>query len=362
MGIVKQFWQRFQQSSFYVKWTNWEYYPVYIANIPTVFFWLYFGIRSRSLFYFSAVNPVIETGGVMGESKINIFNRLPAETIPTTILIPKAEKNIDTILEKINKANIVFPLIAKPDVGERGFLVEKIENSAALAGYLKKISVDFIIQDFINYPLEVSILYHRFPDATEGKITSICIKKTLSVTGDGVSTIEKLMEEYPRARFQLERFRKDYSDLLIKVPTLGAQVELEPIGNHCRGTTFLNGNKYIDKTLEKVFDKIALKMEGIHYGRFDMKCESIALLKQGKQFKVLEFNGIASEPAHIYDPEYGTLQAYRDIFSHWKIIYNLSKIQQKKGVAAMSWKEAFQSVRSYLAYMKGAKKNGLQGN
>lgn len=352
---MKKWWQDFQQSSFYVKWTNWEYYPMYIANIPTVFFWLYFGIRSRSLFFFSAVNPVIETGGVMGESKINIFNRLPIDTIPKTILISKEEKDVDVIVEKINRAHIIFPLIAKPDIGERGFLVEKIENKKALATYLKKITVDFLIQDFINYPLEVSVLYHRFPDAREGQITSICIKKTLSVTGDGVSTIEKLMEEYPRARFQLERFRTNYSDLLLKVPALGKQVELEPIGNHCRGTTFLNGNQYIDKPLEKVFDKIALEMEGIHYGRFDMKCKSMELLKEGKEFKILEFNGIASEPAHIYDPAYATSQAYRDIFSHWKIIYQLSKVQRKKGIAAMSWKEAYQSVRAYLQYMKVAK-------
>ena len=246
-------------------------------------------------------------------------------------------------------------MIAKPDVGERGFLVEKLENKKSLHDYLKKISVDFIIQDFIFYPLEVSVLYYRFPDAKQGKITSICIKKTLSVTGDGVSSIEKLMDEYPRARFQLERFRRDYSDILLKVPSLGEHVELEPIGNHSRGATFLNGNQHIDEKLEKVFDKIALQMEGIHYGRFDMKCASIAFLKQAKEFKILEFNGIASEPAHIYDPEYSTIQAYRDIFNHWRIIYELSKVQRRKGIAPMTWNEAYQSLRSYFQYMKAAK-------
>ena len=352
---MKKFWRQFQQSSFYVKWTNWEYYPVYIANIPTLFFWFYFGIRSRSLFFFSAVNPVIETGGVLGESKMNIFNRLPIDTIPKTILISKEENEVDKILEKVNLAGIVFPLIAKPDIGERGFLVKKLTNKNDLVNYLNKITVDFIIQDFISYPLEVSVLYHRFPDASEGKITSVCIKRNLAVIGDGVSNIEKLMDEYPRARFQLERFQEDHPDLLLKVPSLGEHIELEPIGNHCRGTTFLNGNKHIDKKLEKVFDKIALEMEGIHYGRFDMKCESIELLKEAKEFKILEFNGIASEPAHIYDPAYSTLQAYRDIFSHWKIIYELSKVQRTKGVSSMSWNEAYQSVRSYLQYMKIAK-------
>ena len=352
---MKNMWSRFQQTSFYVKWTNWEYYPVYIANIPTVFFWLYFGIRSRSLFYFSTVNPVIETGGVMGESKINIFNRLPKDTIPKTIFISAEDKDIAHILDKIKAAGIVFPFIAKPDVGERGFLVEKISDEKTLEQYLSKVTVDFLVQDFIAHPLEVSILYYKYPDKQEGHITSVCLKKTLAVLGDGASSVEHLMETYPRARFQLERFRKDYPDLLEVVPAKGESLELEPIGNHCRGTTFLNGNHHIDKDMVSVFDDIMNQMEGIHYGRFDMKCESIEALKQGKGFKILEFNGIASEPAHIYDPSYSVLQAYRDIYSHWKIIFKLSKVQRKKGISAMSLSEAYHSVRTYFKYMRLAK-------
>jgi len=96
-------------------------------------------------------------------------------------------------------------------------------------------------------------------------------------------------------------------------------------------------------------------MDGIHYGRFDMKCESIELLQQGIAFRVLEFNGIASEPAHIYDPSYSLLQAYRDIFNHWEIIYNISKVQRKKGINSMTLGEAYTSVKDYFKYIKAAK-------
>lgn len=349
---MQDLWKKIRQSSFYVKWTNWEYYPIYIANIPTVLFWLYFGIRSRSLFFFSTVNPVIETGGVMGESKINILNRLPPESIPKTIFIKKENQQLDEIIRQVQQAKIEFPLIAKPNVGERGFLVEKLDNSEELQAYLKKVSVDFLIQDFVNTPIEVSVLYYKMPEASIGTITSVCIKKTLSVKGDGLSNIENLMQTYPRARFQLERFRKNYPELLAKVPANGELVELEPIGNHSRGTTFLNGNQYIDQTLTTVFDELSKNMHGIHYGRFDMKCESMERLKQGQAFKVLEFNGIASEPAHIYDPDYSTLQAYKDIFKHWKIIYRIAKAQRQKGVRPMNWKEAYQSLRDYIRYMR----------
>ena len=96
-------------------------------------------------------------------------------------------------------------------------------------------------------------------------------------------------------------------------------------------------------------------MEGIHYGRFDLKCKSIELLKAGKGFKILEFNGIASEPAHIYDPEYSTLQGYKDFFNHWKIIYQISKMQRAKGIESMKLQEAYESVVTYFKYMRSAK-------
>lgn len=351
---MKTNWQSIKNSSWYVKLTSWEFYPMFIVNTPTIFFWLYFGIRSKSLFFFSSVNPVIETGGVLGESKINILQRLPLETIPSTLFFSN-NASLGDILKAIDKEKISYPLIAKPNIGERGFLVEKIYNKNQLSQYLNKITVDFIVQEFIDFPTEISVLYSRMPDSKEGKITSLCIKKTLTVTGDGISTIEALMEKYPRARFQLPRFKKDFPELILQIPGKGTEIELEPIGNHCRGTTFLNGNDYINKELEQVFDKIALKMNGIYYGRFDMKCMNLESLQKGKSFKILEFNGVASEPAHIYDPSYSVLQAYKDIFQHWKIIYQISIIQKRKGIRPMTIKEAYRSVKTYFQYMKSAK-------
>ena len=305
--------------------------------------------------FFSAVNPVIETGGVMGESKINILNRLPKSLIPSTVFIKREHAGLKVVLEKIKANGIEFPIIAKPDVGERGFLVEKILNPEELALYLKQTKVDFIIQEFVTHPDELSVMYHRMPNSKSGKITSVCIKKTLTVEGDGISNVEDLMQDYPRARLQLARFRKNRASILQKIPKRGEIIELEPIGNHSRGTTFLNGNHLIDKTLEAGFDKIGAEMDGIYYGRFDLKCASIEALKTGKDFKILEFNGIASEPAHIYDPKYSTLKAYKDIYDHWKIIYKISKVQRANGIKSMSLKEAYESVINYFKYLRSAK-------
>ena len=354
MQIIQNKWPSLFQTPFWTKLLHWEYWPVYITNVPTVLFWLYFALQARKLFFFSAVNPVIETGGVLGESKINILNRIPSECLPKTIFIKKEEQTLEGILKKIKEEGIDFPLIVKPDIGERGFLVEKIKDQDNLARHLQKIKVDFLIQEYVDYPLEASVLYYRLPNASKGVITSFCVKEALTVRGDGQSTVETLMKAYPRAALQLSRFRQAYPKRLSQIPANGQKLVLEPIGNHCRGTTFLNGNHYIDTQLETVFDKIGFQMENIYYGRFDFKYQSIEDLKKGKHFKILEFNGVAGEPAHIYDPDYPILQAYKDIFQHWKIIYQISQLQAAKGVPSMNWKEVIDSVKTYRHYMKNA--------
>ncbi len=342
------------RSPFWTKWGSWEYWPVYITNIPTVLYWLYYALRSRKLFFFSVVNPVIETGGVLGESKINILKRIPAVYLPKTVYVRKRDKDFSALLRRVREAEIDFPLIVKPDIGERGFLVEKIDNPAQLERYFTKVKVDFLVQEFVDYPLEISVFYYRMPGRLQGTVSSICIKEMLSVQGDGTSTIAALMQNSPRASLQLERFQKSDPKLMQRIIPKGKTELLEPIGNHCRGTKFLNGNHFIDEEIRAVFDTIGRQMEDIYYGRFDMKCESIDALRAGSGFKLLEINGDAGEPAHIYDPTYPIRKAYRDIWQHWGVIYEISKVQIAKGVQPMSWREAWQRIRDYRRYMRRA--------
>ncbi len=320
-----------------------------ITNIPVVLIYLWFAIRARDPFFFSAVNPTIETGGLFGESKINILNQIPKEVLPITIFIEKGTE-FHEVVSKIESANLSYPIIAKPDVGERGTLVSKIKNEGALKAYWSQNKLNFIIQEFIDLPLEWAVMNHRIPDTKTGKVTSICVKEPLKVKGDGQSSIRELMSSYPRAKLQLERFEKEFPETLEKMPEEGEEVILEPIGNHCRGTMFLNGNHLIDEELTAVFNNIAFQMEHIYYGRFDMKCSSVEAVKRG-EFKVMEYNGIAAEPAHIYDPSYPLFKKYRDIYLHWKIIYQIYKIQKRKGVKTITFKETHQSFKAYRKYM-----------
>ena len=147
----------FKKSPFFIKLFNWEYWPAWLVHAPTLLMWLWFALRSRSLFFFTNVNPVIETGGVFGESKINILRRIPKWALPKTIYVERQEMSLSEMNLAVKKENIDFPLIAKPDVGERGFMVSKIENEEALTNYFQNINSDFLIQEFADNPLEISV-------------------------------------------------------------------------------------------------------------------------------------------------------------------------------------------------------------
>lgn len=345
--------KKISRQNWFIRWTNWEYWPIQLSNFPVLLIWLWFAFRARKLFFFSAVNPVIETGGVLGESKINILNRIPPQYLPKTVFF-KIGDSISQTMEQIKIAGIHYPMLCKPNIGERGFLVKKVRDEAELLNYFSQAKVDFLIQEFVDFSVEMSVLHHLAPGAVSGQTTSVCLKEFLTVTGDGQATVLQLMGQSDRAILQIQRLEKTAPEILKVIPEKGKKLLLEPIGNHCRGTKFLNGNFLIDKEMTAVFDRIMSQMEGIHYGRFDLKTPGEEDLKKGN-LKILEFNGVAGEPAHIYDPEMPVWKKYVEIYRHWEIIFKLYKIQKSKGVRAMNFGEAWRSLRDYFAYMKNAK-------
>ncbi|MCH2044453.1 MAG: hypothetical protein MK212_10090 [Saprospiraceae bacterium] len=49
---------------------------------------------------------------------------------------------------------------------------------------------------------------------------------------------------------------------------------MQPIGNHCRGTMFLDGNYLINEEMIEGFDKITSRIEGVYFSRYDLRCPS----------------------------------------------------------------------------------------
>lgn len=337
---------------FIAKFSRYEYWPWWLFYLPILPYWLYLALKNKSLAYFTVANPGIELGGFYGESKTAILDLIDKQYLPKSISVDNSI-DIGSILVSMKEIKLSFPVIVKPDVGERGNQVTLVHTQQELILYNIKSKSKYIIQEYIDYTIELGVLYSRMPDLQKGKVTSVTLKEFLMVTGDGKSTIHQLMQKSLRARFQIERLSKEFGDKMNTILKEGESKLLEPIGNHCRGTKFINNNYLINETLNEVFDKICLPIKGFYYGRFDLKVKSIEDLYKGENIRIMELNGASSEPGHIYDPSLTLNKAYKDLLFHWKRLADISKGNMKLGFKPVSFILIIKSYWKFVVLKKG---------
>lgn len=325
---------------FIIKLTNWEYWPQWVVYMPLGIYYLYLAARARSFFFFSATNPGIETGGMFFESKWDVLQIIPQHLYPSTILV-KEHHTTEQIKANMALCGLCYPLIGKPDRGERGWGVQKINNEDELEKYREKTKISFLIQQYVDYPVELSVFYIRRPGAEKGSVSSITYKKLLSVTGDGHSSLKELILASDRAYLQKRVLFDEYAAVLETVIEKGKEFNLVPYGNHVRGAEFRDYTSIVDKSLTETFDKMCRDMSGFFYGRFDLRVKSIESLKQGKDVAILELNGTGAEPAHIYDPRYKFITAQRDLFWHYRQMYEIAMYNKANGARFMRAYEYF---------------------
>ncbi len=338
---------------FFIKLLSWEYWPQWIVYMPLGFYYLYLSARARSLFFFSAANPGIETGGMFFESKWDVFQLIPEHLYPTTVQIGEKE-SIEQVARRIEAAGIAFPLIAKPDRGERGWGVQKINSVSELAEYREKNRVTFLIQAYVDYPVELSIFYVRHPHTDKGVISSVTYKKLLSIIGDGHSSVRDLILSADRAYLQKNVLFKQFASRLADVLVDGEELILVPYGNHVRGAEFKDYRAIIDDELLTTFDSICRQIPGFYYGRFDLRVKSLDDLKKGEHIAIMELNGAGAEPAHIYDPRFSFLKAQSDILWHYRRMFEIAMHNKQQGSAFMTMNEYRRLKVEEKAYKKRA--------
>ncbi len=326
---MKQIWQKI---------FNWELWPFYLIYTPLVFVWLYYFLRTKTFWYFSSVNPTLQFSGFEGETKKEMFDQLPIESFPTTIYINPTQK-ISDVMALMQANNLHFPVAVKPDIGSKGLCFRKVDNAAALEKYHTTLPFEYLIQTMIEWPVEVSVFYVRYPNSTKGKVTGFIAKEYLQVKGNGSSTLLQLIHNHPKAKHRLDELSIKHAEHLSDIIPVNEIYFLSITGNHNRGAKFSNLHKEIDENLTAVFDKLSNYSKHFYYGRFDVKTTSIADLKAGKNFSILEFNGTGAEPNHIYDCNMSYFTAIKTIATHWKYMYEIGKLNSKNGTSYTSFKD-----------------------
>ena len=172
---------------FFTKLPDWETWHYLVKYIPIMPVWLWYCIRARSFWFFTSSNPTITFGGFEGESKMEMYRQLPPGTYPKTVYVPH-KISFDHVEEIVKQNNFTFPIAVKPDVGMMGFMFRTIADEKALRQYHEKMPADYLVQEYVTYPLELSVFYYRFPNEQRGHITGFIRKEFLQLAGDGRST------------------------------------------------------------------------------------------------------------------------------------------------------------------------------
>lgn len=297
-------------------WKQYEFWPTWIFYAPFVPYWVLRSLQARSFSYFCKVNPEIEFGGFLDYSKYKILAQIPAEFLPKTQLIS----------HKSQLQPLEFPFVVKPNLGERGINVEIIKNQSDWEKY--PIETDLIVQEWIDALMEFGIFFAKNPKTQKGEILSITGKEFLTFKSDGKTTLRSFITRHLRAQSRKDYLFQKFADQLDIVFPEGNEIILEPIGNHNRGTKFIDSSHLINENLTQIINSISAKIEGFNYGRFDVKTHSIANLNQGK-FWILEINGANSEATHIYDPRHNLSFAYKEVKRHLDRQFEIAKNNPK---------------------------------
>src|SRR5690606_19874071 len=240
---------------------NWEHWPMTLIQAPVYPYYIWLSLRARRLSFFSACNPGITMGGLFGESKYEILKKLPVCLVPKSILIPYPATK-DEVVKSIEQHDLMLPLIFKPDMGEGGWMVEKISCTEEISKYIQLIRQPFIIQEYVDNPLEFGVFYRRLPSEPCGKVISVTLKKFLTVTGDGVHTLKKLIIRDERAKLFRKKLMLQHAGELHQVLKKGQTKILSRMGNHIQGATFYDHNFLINEKLHDTFNRIASSVDG----------------------------------------------------------------------------------------------------
>ena len=121
---------------------RWEFWPAALFYIPVAFKFIGLALRYRSFTLPTLANPGMHTGGVVGESKFETLAdiaREHPEFVPDTFMIEAGvvECRVNRIRHLRAEGLVDYPVVFKPDVGQRGLGFRLIHSDEEARKYLE---------------------------------------------------------------------------------------------------------------------------------------------------------------------------------------------------------------------------------
>jgi membrane protein DedA with SNARE-associated domain len=324
------------------RWLKFEFWPGWLFYIPVVGIYLWHSIRCLDLLAPLRAAPHLRNAGLIGEAKWDFLQHADPDapsTLPALRIGPRteglAEQAWMEILKELQAKGLdQFPLIAKPDVGQRGYAVRIIEGPGELRQYFDEMDGAVIVQRMSRHQREAGLFYIRMPEADRGFLFSITDKEFPKLVGDGKLTLGDLILRDRRARILTPTYFARHKERLDSVIPAGVEVPLSRCGNHCQGAIFLNGEDLKTPQLLEAVEGIVRRIPNFYFGRIDVRYRSSESLRHGLDFEVLEVNGAGSEATHIWDSRTSLFEAYRVLFQQWGYLFSVGCAVKRQGLGS----------------------------
>lgn len=338
-----------------------EHIPNSILYFPVALYYLLLSVRYRSLTLPSASNPMIVTGGFMGESKASVMQQVGNEQqqwIADFISLIRnggpAEDDFDALLSMMGEKKMGLPVVAKPDIGWNGYGVRLIEDKSQLLQYISVFPHNerILIQRLVPHDGEAGVFYVRMPGQQNGRICSVTLRYFPFVIGNGKSTLRQLIQTDERAKLRSHFYLRGRSEHvgfgneeLDKIPLPGELIRLSFIGSLRVGGLYRDATHLITPELINRFDTISKSMPEFYFGRFDIRFESVDLLSKGEGFSIIEINGAGAEAIQAWDPNVSLFKLYLEFFKSFNLLFKIGAINRRRGFKPMTLREFIGAIK-----------------
>jgi len=317
-----------------------EFWPTWLIYMPVGVQWILLSLRYRSLSLPLIANPAVPLSGMVGVAKSSVFDAAGAHArqwiLPWCLYEVSYEELQQQSLsaqQVIKKTGLQFPLVGKPNIGCRGAGVKLLANEQELTAYLQQFPPGGCIQfqQLSQWDAEAGVFYVRHPDEASGKITSLTLKYTPYVVGDGSRSLAELVAEDARASQLLHLYKDRHGAHWDRIIPNDEPFRLVFSASHCRGAVFRDAKELIHTDLAQALDKIFEDIPGFYYGRLDVKFQDTENLSRGKNFAIIEINGASSESINIWDRKAGLWMAIRTLLQQYSTLFKLGHANRKRG-------------------------------
>ncbi|MCY4357979.1 MAG: D-alanine--D-alanine ligase [Gammaproteobacteria bacterium] len=340
-----------------------EFWPLWLMYVPVAVWWLLLSVRYRSLTLPLIASPAVPLSGMVGVEKSAILKLAGDKArhwiLPWMIYRVTADERqlqAETVTRELRQAGLSLPIVGKPDIGCRGAGVKLLQNQKELQFYLETFPQGGLIQfqQLSRFEAEAGVFYVRYPGSDCGEVTSLTLKYTPYVVGDGSSTLAELIKADPRAgklqHLYVDRHWQDWERVISK----GQPFRLVFSASHCRGAVFRDGSEHIKPGLVKALDRIFDDIPNYYYGRLDIKFQNLDRLSTGRDFEIIEINGASSESINIWDRHTSLGRAIKTLLQQYSTLFKLGDANRRLGHSTpglmaliRAWRFESQLVKRY---------------